>query len=854
MTIDDQIQRAIQIGERNKRIITLANNWCSHIEIERRGGTGLVEIQTGLPIGMRSFKCKHASAAGMAGMDLETVALDFYDRNCSNCKQRVPVRLPNLSELVAERDVALQRTSAARTLATEAASQALASRETRRDEISKGCNPSQAGVLESLDAFDRDPSNQNRLILLQTAAAVPGQFDSAVQEAVYDLAEAGGSIRAEAALEVLTAIAGDHKRLCEMALRALGRHDAYSVAAAIVAKHLSKDHEHLIPAALPNLMALARPVNGFPGPRSPGDPKALLATHRLFPEVVLQGVRNQLQTPHKYTRIVACNAISLIIKIDDGFGMKVVEDLLRSLDLPDDPYGEEGSADAAFATTLADIMITHPDQVDALIQTETQSASAETRSTLLAVYQRVLRRGSRFDDDEQREVGRAEELSYQRMVDLISNRVENERFRKATLFIRDSALDFPDLFEKHAETLLGAAALIAGELETPQSPLLDLSIEPDFIKQLEKQGRHDTLSSALDGILRPIGVFASQKPESLGKLVLTTLQAVGEGHEYFKYSLVKCLGFVASTPSGLALAIPALYQAMTHSSTLVRAASAYAYSQLSKHDPEDLPSLVHESFMLLLLDPYVIVHTAAVDALDKVTLPTRYTQRVIQYLANLVQSYRSSRSNDEILSACLERMLELLESPPDRFREVVLSIIGNMKASAASRFIVHNRVALRGTAGFGKLLLRLLGDTDVDSYIVGDLVSELRRVKASEILNISDDFRAAARLRDSQGMNVTDEFIEILTAAGAWGVAVDIARDATGRLSDNLWDRPRKLQNESRQVAAELEAAAARADLENIRELMLRWRVIEEKMREDDEEHKKKRDTLFGIPFPDTSH
>ena len=57
----------------------------------------IVEVETGLPIGMRSFKCPYASATGMAGMNLGHVVLDFYDRNCVGREKRLPVRFPNLS-------------------------------------------------------------------------------------------------------------------------------------------------------------------------------------------------------------------------------------------------------------------------------------------------------------------------------------------------------------------------------------------------------------------------------------------------------------------------------------------------------------------------------------------------------------------------------------------------------------------------------------------------------------------------------------------------------------------------------------------------------------------------------------
>jgi hypothetical protein len=169
--MDDSIQKAIRIGERNKEIIELAQNWCAHLEVRQAGGIGLVEIQTGLPIGMRSFKCPHANAAGMAAMMLEVVALDFHDRNCVDCKQRQPIRLPNLSTLVAARDEAKQRQSENRASFAEQQARALAARATRRENLARGCDPARAGIFSLVDVLDREPNDHNKQVLLATAAA-----------------------------------------------------------------------------------------------------------------------------------------------------------------------------------------------------------------------------------------------------------------------------------------------------------------------------------------------------------------------------------------------------------------------------------------------------------------------------------------------------------------------------------------------------------------------------------------------------------------------------------------------------------------------------------------------------------
>jgi len=93
MDMDREIQRATDIGHTNQEVLELAQNWCAHLTVEPWGGVGLVEQRTGLPIGMRRIRCPFARATGFAGMKLESVALDFYDRNCIGCKERRPVRL-----------------------------------------------------------------------------------------------------------------------------------------------------------------------------------------------------------------------------------------------------------------------------------------------------------------------------------------------------------------------------------------------------------------------------------------------------------------------------------------------------------------------------------------------------------------------------------------------------------------------------------------------------------------------------------------------------------------------------------------------------------------------------------------
>lgn len=187
--MDDRIAKAIRIGEENAVVIELYQNFCSNLEVERFGGTGLVEDQTGLPIGSRSFKCQYASAGGMAGMNLEMIALDFYDRNCKGCAKRIPVRLPNLSKLVADRDDAYKQQELLAKKQTDAKEAAYRVRREARDSTKLNCDEPTAGLIDAIDRLDQTGTSEAGVVLVELARVASHAFDPRVTGSLYSLAE-----------------------------------------------------------------------------------------------------------------------------------------------------------------------------------------------------------------------------------------------------------------------------------------------------------------------------------------------------------------------------------------------------------------------------------------------------------------------------------------------------------------------------------------------------------------------------------------------------------------------------------------------------------------------------------------
>jgi hypothetical protein len=850
---DDRFEQAVRIKHANQRIIELAQNWCSHLAVERYGGTGMIEIETGLPIGMRRFKCPHASAVGMAGMDLGHVVLDFYDRNCVDCDKRSPVRLPNLSQLVIDRDRSREAADAAERRNAELERIAIGSRAARRVELSKNSDPATVDIFDTINRLDEDPNKQHHDILTQTAVAAAEHFDSNVKEALFDLAEAGG-IRTDAALETLSTVGADPARLCESALRALSRREAYRVAGRIVARHLSKVHDGLVEAALPALVSLAMDVSGFmPTDSVPGDPDPLLMAYRLFPEPVERLIRILLRVDSKHPRIEACNGISIIARVDHEFGPKVLTELIDSLELTDDGFGEYGSAESWVQSVLAELMLSHEQLIDDAIQQRMTVASDDTQAALFGVYERILRGNhSENSSDQARATSLARELPYRRFVEMLLHRPSSAQLTKVIWFLRDYAGLYPDLLERHAESMLGAAALIASDLNVPQSSSLDIT--PDPLKAIEEHSRRFGLNQALDSVFDVLAAAAARNQNTVGASIMRTFETLNDKHDRLKAGLVRCLGAMAADAAVLADVLPLLYQAMTSQATRVRGAAAEAYAALAERDPDGLPSLVHESFMLLLLDPFVFVQAQALESLRKVSLPAPYLPRAKRSLLALISAHAGSKSTERVSRAAVEAFIELYvgtEEIPEKLRQFLLSAVERMDATNAAQVLTHWRGILHGTSRLTSTLARLLGDLSLSEYDVEGLIRALADAPAAELAVVADDLRAAAKTCDLRQIEIMYDLMEILSAAGCWKTAAEIAGDSTDRLSDTLWDRPKRLRCASFQVAAEIETAAASGDPEKVQLLSHRWLQLDLEIKQNDEAYKGKRDPLLGLPFPD---
>jgi hypothetical protein len=365
MSTDQKIQETIALGQANKRVLELAQNWCLHLRAELRGGIGMVEMATKLPIGMRAITCPYARADGLAGMDLKAIALDFYDRNCVGCLDRKPGRFPNLSELVTERDEAAKRYEADRTRFSAEQARKLAERRRRRAERKNGADEPRLGIYEAIDRLDEEQAKEERDVLEQIAKASPDRFTSDVVESLFEVANAEGWGRTEGALRALRALGADSVRLGASALGALARGDSVRTASSILSDHLLPEHRDLVKPASWYIIKNAAPSDVIGLQRVLGDPAALIVAFGLFPDIIHGSLATMLTSRLKDDRIDACEALMSIIDTHPSAGLELAPALIGSLQLPNDVY-DRGSAAHAVKRVLANTMCNLADETDAV--------------------------------------------------------------------------------------------------------------------------------------------------------------------------------------------------------------------------------------------------------------------------------------------------------------------------------------------------------------------------------------------------------------------------------------------------------------------------------------------------------
>lgn len=820
--MDKEIQKAIEAGERNRAAMELVHNWCAHAKVEKHGGTGLVEQATGLPIGHHGLKCDYATAGGMFTWDLREAALDFYDRNCIDCKHRKPVSIPNLLNLVKERD---ERRAEETKKAAEAEARQLEVQNSRRlvrSQLRAGLGSLSSAIVDHIDEYDEHRDQEHHDRLCESARLAPEHFTQPIIEYIFKLAEQETWF-VEAGLTVLDHLKADPARIARIALISLAQIRPTETIARVLLSRLSVADAALVTGALPNIIERAKPYDEYGFGRAMPEPKPdlLLTLWTTHQAAVREGLDRLLSSRHYYAVELAARGLLVLQQNDPnamhGFLRTMVSKFSRAELLLDD-FDENHKAFRHLRDALAVAFAAFPDEVDTLVQEFITTSDRNTKDRAYKIYEAPFR-GHRHDEAPISPDSRVHRISFQRLL-WASTTEESERILQcAREVFRGRPYEMVDIARAELDGLLGAILLLDDRLRRHDE--MPAPKEQTFLDMMERNNRRSSITYLITSLIEWASVAAKDDPV-LAKKVVGLFDQIPDGRDHLKGMMLTCIEHLGDTVEGLSLVLPHLYSGLVGNSVAVRACAAAA---LGKAPQDNIPPLVYEAFSVLLWDQYVAVHKAAVRALGYFQLPESVQNRAAQALLHLIRYYSQKSGEDDFLVDCAERLAYELRRVGDTAGEVgqyLVKVLMNVEPLYLRNHLRSLGRILSETEGFVDLLIKLIPDGDELNHrndeldLLAELPKEAILARKAELAKLGLDVGLD---RPWLALHV----IESLGRAGAWAEARKIAEAGVNRPDPTVHNQWHRMTMKSVEITAAFEEAIAEGKTGDLVALSRQW-------------------------------
>lgn len=855
MSDDHEIRSAIRSGERNRDVSILVRNWCEHARVEKFGGTGLVEMQTGLPIGHHSMACDHASAPGFSTWDLAESALDFHDRNCRSCSHRKPIRIPNLSTLVGERDRAKAAHTARRNEQDRARANALDKRSQTRKLLLATIPLTSKTVIDQIEALDRG-DQEPATTLVQTANLAPEIFVPELVEYIFQQLETDQRWLFEAGLQILNTLkAGPPDRLCACAMRALADYSSLDAATEIVLRNVDVVRDDDIKRAFHSLATMASPSRDMAPMRAPPprlEPiRSLFCTHE---STIRWCIKKRLDSRDPSAIHEAASALELLSRTVRPIMRDYVHDVVALLTRPDhlitfdDRYSKqiENELFRELEDALKLALLECPEHTDKIVEGFLSMASDDAATRVFHAYEKIFR--TRQNDGMISETP-AHTIALKRMLNAATVTKSEDVLRTVGGIVQYApSPGLKPLVKRELNYLLGVAAVLDSVIDRGTDP--ELMPSANFLETLERNNRRSALESIQSGVIR-WAMDVAAEDESASRDVVSFYAALPEERESFRANFVRALGILAQSDHGLNGALGHIYGAMVGPSVLLRNAALSALKKIGKKRSSDLPDLVHEALCASLADPFIAVHQQAVRTLQQVDVPESLKSKIVARLVQLIAAYAPGSKHDEFLLKLilyLGREFSKDGEINEKFADYAVGLIAKMSSESLTREIRWLDLRLRAHAGFADVAVRLLTDAKYD-HEIDDLWEVIREFTSSQVASVANQLSLIAINDRGWRPRASGMAVEILSYGGAWDEAALVARTAEDSIADTVRNKSIKLHAKQLQLAADFEAAVAAG--QNTAPFVAAWASLENEIEDDEREHESRRRPFPGFLGPD---
>ncbi len=635
----------------------------------------------------------------------------------------------------------------------------------------------------------------------------------------------------------------------------------------VAGRYLDKSHVEGIRAALPSLLRLAEPRDSLFHPFKSSHPEALVAAHHAAPGVVQDAIQESLRSRDKYVR--QSGAVAVITLLKSGASVDAAEiasSLIASFRLPDDFY-DAGPASATAAKSLS-LLLQSSEAVDPLLDRYLDDGDEEVqRGVLLACIETLRNHAHAGPEEEDMPVPAltsTEVKAFQRILRVLASLPNDERLSTLNDFIRSEArrLVSWDVATDAAVSLLGIAAMACQQAnESTRGSSIIQDPRPKELRELEHGTRALCLSGLANALVEYVAWIANNHPNfdarlEVLELFFETLRPLPRYADHFRSTLVEELGKLGSSHTQKARVIPEIYSALMHSSPRVRSAACAAYADLCGRLGTDcLPFLLHESFLVLLGDPYVAVHKRAVKNLRRSRLPSRYRRTALAKLQVIVLAYAENNEDGYFLIEALTKLLVFSEEDSqlfEHFKQLALTIACRQSVNIKYQFMREAGHFMRDTPGYGDLVLDLPITGERFDHRGKFVLGELNRLPGYEIHRLAQRIVAVGEMVARRRAFAVMPLLSLLNEHGEWDTAGRLANAAVLACGPERSGLPQRLRLSVYAKALQLELALEERRQRDVNVLIDEIRTLEAEIARDEEINRERRDVFPRIPATDS--
>ena len=840
---EDTYKSAIEAGQRNLLATKLLSNWCFHAEFVRSPGRGMIEAETGLPIGHMGVQCKFSKKNSMLCWFLEDAAYDFYHNNCKGCKDRVPVGFPNIMSFVGPREEAAEKRKSAREEEERERKQKQTDRQQERAKLRYELSLEENFVLDLLDELDREDIATDDPRLEQLANLAPETFTRKVIEHLLPAVLHERLPYSNPAAKALLRAPLEPDEKFSVAVRLVTSYEESQAAIDVVLSDAEKlSYDDLIKILHRFVsMALGPPPGMHFGVSEPVKLDAA-PIHSLFEkrraeicaEVdALLSNANPEKIGYAVEIILATDSDELLSKHTESIFAKLMR---RRILLP----GERRDSNVLYylREAASKCLERFPEETDKIIQSfladNDDTGKEEAHRTYSSVFKQRYR--------EKAQIGTAQRISFRRLLWAATESPENG-MDEAGQFFRHSWDEFAELAVEHFDDLIGAAAILSEKYEQIDEKRT-LELTEDVLDHMERGNKRTAIDSLQRALIEWAAVGAKSKGREGIEQFLELYRRLPENQIQMRGNMLAHISKLLTGVESLTIVLSDWYRALMDESQLVRARAVQAWENVPYDLVKNFPDLFFEAFSVLLMDPYVIVHRAAVYALRRRSFPEEKRNLIKNRLWNLIFYYAQSKQEKFVVD-CIDTFAFLCLSSEERkgkLGQLLSAILFTLEGSALYHAVDQVHYGFKNVPGFTKVALKSIQNDYTRSISIDDCAAAILGAPNNELQNCVEDIKKAfeaLRPFRPEGFIEALLYATVLTKAGNHATASACFRELMACIP--VEDRNEQWRLEAALVAAASEIEHAIGGGAALVELIENWRSLLSELEKENEERTKLR-------------